>query len=64
MKLGMGNDQYLVCCGQTNVCWMNKQDSTHNPTLQSDLHNAGIHKVLNFIYIYIYIYIICLVALL
>ena len=55
MKLGMGNDQYLVCCGQTNVCWMNKQDSTHNPTLQSDLHNAGIHKVLNFIYIYIYI---------
>lgn len=51
MKLGTGNDQYLVCCGQTNVCWVNKQDSTHNPTLQSYIHNAGIHKVLNFIYI-------------
>lgn len=46
MKLGMGNDQYLVCCGQTNVCWVTKQDSTHNPTLQSDLYNAGIHKVI------------------
>ena len=50
MKLGTENGQCAVCDGQTNICWMNKQDATHNPTLQSHLHNADIHKVLDFSY--------------
>lgn len=31
MKLGTENDQYLVCVEQANV-WVNRQDTTHNPT--------------------------------